>query len=302
MRSAPRVSVVTPFLDPPLEFFREAIESVLRQTSEDWELLLVNDGSGPEALEIARSYAETHPDQIRVIEHPHAENRGCSASRNLGVTHASGTIVAFLDADDVWLENRLSEHARLLEENPEAAMVCGPSLYWSSWSTASERPGGNEDFSPSLGVPSEVPLGPPGILPVFLAGRGAVPCPTAITVRRDRFLRIGGCEEAFRGLYEDQVFCAKMLLAYPVVVAGPVLDHYRQDPRSMMATTTPTSEREARRTFLLWLLAYIRDRGTEQPEVSQIARSELWNLDHPLGARVLRTMRRISGRVGGSRE
>ena len=94
--SCPRVSVITPFLDNEV-FLPEAIESVLAQTFKNWEYLLVDDGSGPEATAIAKQYANRFSGRIRYLEHPGHLNRGISASRNLGVHHARGEFIAFLD-------------------------------------------------------------------------------------------------------------------------------------------------------------------------------------------------------------
>ena len=77
---SPRVSVITAFLDCEA-FLAEAIESVIAQSFGNWELLLVDDGSGPAATAIAKSYAARYPGQIRYLEHPGHINRGISSSR-----------------------------------------------------------------------------------------------------------------------------------------------------------------------------------------------------------------------------
>ena len=120
----PRVSVVMIFLDEE-RFLAEAIESVRAQTFTDWELLLVDDGSSDGSSAIARGYAEREGDRIRYLEHPGHENRGMSASRNLGIRHARGDLVALLDADDVWLQHKLSRQVALLDANPDAEMIYG---------------------------------------------------------------------------------------------------------------------------------------------------------------------------------
>jgi hypothetical protein len=77
----PLVSVTLIFLNAE-RFIEEAIESVLRQTYENWELLLVDDGSTDGSTEIARSYTEHESGKVRYLEHDRHENRGMSASRN----------------------------------------------------------------------------------------------------------------------------------------------------------------------------------------------------------------------------
>src|SRR5918994_2063107 len=99
------VSCIVIFLDEE-RFIEEAIKSVFAQTYENWELLLVDDGSTDGSTQIALRYAERHPGKVRYLEHPGHQNRGMSASRNLGISQAKGEYVALLDADDVWLPHK----------------------------------------------------------------------------------------------------------------------------------------------------------------------------------------------------
>ena len=94
------VSTIIIFLNAE-RFLAEAIESVLAQTYPTWELWLVDDGSTDRSSQLARDYAARHAARIHYLEHPGHENRGKSASRNLGLRHARGEYVALLDADDV---------------------------------------------------------------------------------------------------------------------------------------------------------------------------------------------------------
>src|ERR1700742_2903638 len=96
----PSVSVIIIFLNPGARFLREAVDSVFAQTHGDWELLLCDDGSTDDASAYARELAKQHPGRVTYLEHPGHENRGMSAARNLGLRHASGEFVAWLDADD----------------------------------------------------------------------------------------------------------------------------------------------------------------------------------------------------------
>ncbi|HZM28203.1 MAG TPA: glycosyltransferase family A protein, partial [Gemmatimonadales bacterium] len=133
----PRVSVVVPFWNAK-PFIEEAIRSVLDQTFADWELLLVDDGSTDGSTQIALQYVERLPEKLRYFEHEHHQNRGVAASRNLGVRQGRGGYIAFLDADDVWVSNKLARQLAILESERNAAMVCGPSLFWYSWTGKAE--------------------------------------------------------------------------------------------------------------------------------------------------------------------
>ena len=87
----PRVSAIINFLNEE-RFLQEAIESVFAQSFNDWELLLVDDGSTDGSTGIARRYAEKNPGKVRYLIHEGRQNRGMSASRNLGVRNAVGKL------------------------------------------------------------------------------------------------------------------------------------------------------------------------------------------------------------------
>src|ERR1051325_5307318 len=110
------VSIVLPFYDPPLPFFRQAIDSVVQQTYRNWELILVNDGSSDEVVGTAQEYCNRFTERIRMVAHSGQRNFGLRASRRLGFKHAIGQYVALLDADDLWLPNKLQHQIALLDQ------------------------------------------------------------------------------------------------------------------------------------------------------------------------------------------
>ena len=172
-RPSPRVSAVIIFLNGEA-FLAEAIESIIAQTYKDWELFLVDDGSGPAATAIANEYVARYPNQIFYLDHPNHANRGMSATRNLGVSHARGEYIAFLDADDTWLPDKLADHVALLDAHPEVGLVCGATAYW--WSET-DRP----DEVVQTGHRQNAVINPPEAAlfnsPWELARR--LPCPTS---------------------------------------------------------------------------------------------------------------------------
>src|SRR3989304_3254714 len=121
MNSKPLISVVIIFLNAE-KFIKEAIESVFTQTYDNWELLLVDDGSTDKSTQVAKSYANQHRGKVHYLEHDGHINRGMSASRNLGIRKSKGTYIAFLDADDVWFPNKLEEQLKILLSYPEVSL------------------------------------------------------------------------------------------------------------------------------------------------------------------------------------
>jgi glycosyltransferase involved in cell wall biosynthesis len=296
---APLVSVVIIFLDAG-RFIREAIESVLEQTYQRWELLLVDDGSSDESTAIAREYAQRMPDQVRYLTHPGRENRGMSASRNLGIRHAAGTLVALLDADDLWLPEKLDRQVAILAAHPEVAMVYGPTQWWYGWTG---MPGDEaRDFIHDLGVTPDSVVEPPDLLLALLRDEGIAPCTCSMLIRRDILVEVGAFEESFRGLYEDQALCAKVCLRWPVFAAGECWYRYRQHPDSACAVAERTGTRQGTRlVFLDWLARWLGEQGHGHDEVRRAIERERERLRaSPPGRSPLAVLGSIT-RVAGER-
>ena len=137
MIEQPLVSAIIIFLNAE-KFLAEAIESVVNQTYINWELLLVDDGSTDSSTGIALRYANLFQDKIKYLQHPTHQNKGMSATRNLGINHAKGEYVGFLDADDIWLPTKLEEQISLFLQYPECGMVYGQTEIWHSWTGIEE--------------------------------------------------------------------------------------------------------------------------------------------------------------------
>ena len=263
----PLVSCVVIFLNEE-RYLAEAIESVIAQSWGNWELLLVDDGSSDASTEIATRYARRSEGKIRYLTHPGGENRGMSASRNLGIAEAKGDLIAFLDGDDTWLAEKLQRQIALFAEHPEALMVCGATLYWHQWQGGQGADRLVRTGEILRGADAGVGLveqdrlyHPPELMTLlYPLGRGVTPSMSGIIVRRSLFDIAGGFEEEFRGLFEDQVFRAKAYLAGPIYVAGECFDRYRQHEASCWQTTRSTpAAQQARRRYLAWLTTYLDD-------------------------------------------
>jgi len=96
---------------------KETVESVLNQTIKDLELIIINDGSQDSTLKIVSLIQDS---RIKVFSYP---NAGSSASRNRGISRASGEYISFIDADDLWTPDKLEEQLKALQGNPEAAVA-----------------------------------------------------------------------------------------------------------------------------------------------------------------------------------
>ena len=99
-------------------FIESAVHSALA-ISDVKEILLVEDGSTDQSLSICQSLSALHP-SIQLLQHDEGQNKGASASRNLGIHHANMPYIAFLDADDIYLPNRFTKDRLIFQKYPDA--------------------------------------------------------------------------------------------------------------------------------------------------------------------------------------
>jgi glycosyltransferase involved in cell wall biosynthesis len=300
MRRIPIVSAIIVFLNAE-KFLAEAIESVLVQTFHDWELLLVDDGSSDGGSAIARHYSEKYPVRIQYLEHPSHTNRGISASRNLGLQHATGAYIAFLDADDVWLPEKLQRQVAIMAEQPEAALVYGTPELWYGWTGNGEDV--RRDTKQAITVEPNTLVKSPKLFTLFLARKAITPCPSDALFRRKIVATVGGFEESFTGLYDDQVFFAKVTLRAPVFVSGECWSKHRQHPDSICAVSRKTGEYYSANVnlkFLDWIKTYLDSEGIEDRTIKRILRKRAWRYQHPVMFRMWRRIRYVAASVESS--
>jgi len=280
MNRSPLVSIIMPFYDTPPAFMREAVESVLAQTYGNWELLMVDDGSGPESTAVARQFAAEHPERIRYLEHPGHANRGISASRQLAVLRAQGALFGILDADDLWLPEKLEEQVAIMTAHPGVGVCYGNTRYWHSWTGRPED--ADADYVPDLGLASDTTCPPPDLLRLFLRGVAAIPCTCSLIVTRQAMELSGGFDPSYTGMYEDQVFYARLCLRVAVRVSDRTWDWYRQHPGSICHATSRDGDVARKHLdYLRWLADYVRRHGFDHPGLRRDLAREIWMYSHP---------------------
>jgi GT2 family glycosyltransferase len=162
--SRPLASVVIPVFDG-IRFLAEAIQSVLDQTYQPLELIVVDDGSNDGSAAVARSFPGAH-----VIEQKHA---GPGAARNRGIAASTGDMLAFLDADDVMPTDKLELQVGYLNEHPDVGCVLG-----------------RQQLFGDAGSPSAAALAPPLQRHPELQARGSMQ-PLSVVARRSVFETVG---------------------------------------------------------------------------------------------------------------
>lgn len=113
----PFLSVIIPLYNKEL-YIQNTLTSVLNQTFTDFEIIIVNDGSTDNSLEIVSRFKD---ERIIIINQ---QNSGASSTRNKAIQHAQTDYIAFLDADDFWFPNHLEELVKLIQAFPNCGMYC----------------------------------------------------------------------------------------------------------------------------------------------------------------------------------
>lgn len=117
--SDPTVTVIVPAHDVA-EYVGEALDSVLAQTFTDYEVVVVDDGSTDDTAAIVQMYVDKYSGRIRLLTQPQS---GASRARNRGIEEARGSLIAFLDADDLWLPEKLHKQVEAYRANPDLGLV-----------------------------------------------------------------------------------------------------------------------------------------------------------------------------------
>lgn len=285
-KASPTVSIVTCFYNEEA-FLEETIQSVLAQTCTDWELLLVDDGSPDTSPAIAKRYAAAWPDKIIYLQHEHRANKGVCKSRNLGIAKSRGKFIAYLDADDVWLPDKIHSQLNIFDQHPQATVLLEASSYWYSWQSAERKnviiPIGSHEQN-KLYTPPEL------MLQLYPLGQGAAPCPSGMMVRRsvhDHILFV----EDFIGptaVYEDQAFLAQLYLHENVFVSLACNNLYRQRQASQVANVHQDGRYHGvRQYYLEWFERYLKDHSIHNNQIDALLKKALLPYHHPLRFRVL---------------
>lgn len=202
-------------------FLPGAIESVLAQTEPDWHILLVDDGSTDDTRAVVERFVEQNADRLGGrLTYLYQPNRGLPAARNAGIRAGDSPLLALLDADDLWLPNRLEESIRSLESAPGTGISYG----------------GISRFAQEGTVLDTFVTSDPG-----QTRRQAVerlytralhfPCPT-VTFRRACVEAVGLFDETMRAT-EDRDMWLRIAQHYGVVFVPRVLALYRYTASSM---------------------------------------------------------------------
>ena len=164
MKNSPIVSVIIPVYNCD-RYLAEAIESVLAQTYQPLEIIVVDDGSTDDSAAVAKRFGS-------LVRYYYQAQSGAAAARNYGLEVAQGSFLAFLDADDFWVKDKLTRQMQVLESEPDVEMVFGHVQQFHS-------PELDESVKNKIHCPAE-------LMPGYVPG--------TLLIKREDFLRVGKFE------------------------------------------------------------------------------------------------------------
>src|SRR5438876_3979714 len=207
--SRPLISIITPVFDTPVSRLEEALASALEQAYEDWELLLIDDGSTD--LDLLRMLPDLAGRDRRIVLARLGKHEGISAASNRGLDLARGEWVTFLDHDDVLEPDALFQIVRLLQTHPDADLIYS-----------------DEDKLAENGF--EAPVFKPDWSPDFFLSYNYIGHLTAI--RRELLEKAGGFRSEFDGAQDYDLFCRVTELTSRIRHIPRVLYHWRRSESS----------------------------------------------------------------------
>lgn len=223
----PTISCVVPCFNSEA-YVGEALDSILAQTYRPIEVIVADDGSSDGTLEVVRRYAD-----VIVVTQP---DLGPAATRNLGLRRATGDLVAFLDADDLWHPEKLERQFRCFEEDPELEYcVTHARMFWA--------PGLDEERDRLADHPRSAAL--PGY------------ATTTLLARRGLFARIGSFDQSLRFGDAVEWFLRAAEAGVKMRVLEEVLTEHRMHDRNL----TRRLSHESREEFLGIIRRLLRRRA-----------------------------------------
>ena len=217
----PLVSVIIPAYNAE-KTIHETIESVLNQTFTDFELIIVNDGSTDNTLEVISQIDDS---RLKVFSYP---NAGVSASRNRGVSHAVGKYISFIDADDLWTSNKLKAQLEAIQKEPQAAVAY-------SWTDFIDQEGKFIDRDERVTYSGDV-------YPQMLV-RDFLSSASNVMIRRRAFIESGRFDESLAGAADWDLFL-RLAARYHFVMVPQVGIFYRIADRNSMSSDLQKQEED----------------------------------------------------------
>lgn len=167
------------------QYIGETLRSLFAQTYQNFEVIIVDDGSPDNSIEVCRQFDDP---RLKIIQQ---KNRGLPGARNTGIRHAQGEYLSLLDADDLWLPEKLEKHVKHLQASPKVGVSFSYSVFI-------------DEESRSMGI-YQMPRKIRNITPPYVLCRNPVGNGSAAVIRRETFEDIKFQDDLY-GVVEDFYF------------------------------------------------------------------------------------------------
>lgn len=231
----PKVTVVIPTYNRA-SFLSDTLQSVLGQSCQDFEVVVIDDGSTDNTREVVSAFPAKYIWQ---------ENQGCTVAYNRGIEEARGKYIFFLDSDDILLRNALAKGVEVLDQHPEAGFSYGQALFINE----------ARQFLGSSHPPTKFSCirdGKEEIRNIILSGNYL----SAVFVRRSCFDEVGMFKSEFRGGSGDLDLWVRLAKKYAVAYIAEPLVEYRIHPNRI---TNGRSVKQIEKTWTLILESIFDD-------------------------------------------
>jgi len=263
------VSIITPVYNGQ-DFLDRCIKSVLAQTYENWELLLIDDGSSDNSVQIIENYLEDN--RIKLLRNE--SNSGIPTTRNKGIENSTGEFIALLDQDDEWLPHKLEKQvSRFLEIDDSFGLIYSNVEVRTDQGILSDQ---KKEIEPEASIQSNLEL---------MLSRNLITSPTAM-VKRKALEEVGLFDESIRWGGDDYDLWIRIAHKFKFDYIDEVLcirhehqQNYSADKKRMMLKTIDLGEK------------YVKQFGLE-PSLSRKLKS---NHYYRYGIESIKKLRVLSG-------
>ena len=194
------------------DYIRKSVQSVIDQKFTEFELIIVNDGSADNSLDVVRQIKD---DRIRIIDQ---ENAGVSTARNNGVKEAKYEFIAFLDADDWWAPDYLAEMSKLIEHYPDAGL----------WTAKYYKVKYGKNIEANIGLENNFSEGYINYFEVYAKTMWMPIYPPTVIIPKEVFNEFNGFKLILK-MGEDFDLWVRITLKYKIAYLNNALVYYNQD-------------------------------------------------------------------------
>lgn len=215
----PKVSVIIPTYNSA-PFIVATIRSVLDQTYSNYEVVIVDDGSTDDTLQVLNAFVPSSCDFVDKIRVFSKTNGGPASARNLAIRNSTGKYIAFLDGDDLWTPDKLAEQVEFLESHPKVGMTYAEALIFTEQN-------GQKEFGEKIGYTGETSF-------CHLLLGDHIPNST-VMIRRECVDKIGWLNESPELIaVEDYEYWLRLAHSFPIKGIAKPMAFYRVHENNLM--------------------------------------------------------------------